>query len=687
MAETLIRTERSYCRVCTSQCGILVDIEGEHVVRVRGDKEHPVSRGYTCPKGRALGEAHHHPRRIERPMMRIDGTLQPAGWEPILDDIAAKLRHTIDTYGPASVGIFFGSGIGMDPAAYRMAEALQAAIGTPAKFSPLTIDGTAKTLIGSLVGGFPGFSPRPDYERADLVIYIGTNPMISHGHTVAIPNPALTIKASAARGEVWVIDPRRSETAGFATRHLAPRPGTDYAVLAYLIRALLEGADETVLGERAIGVEALRLAVDPFTASHVVEIADVTPADLDDLLASVRKAGRLAVETGTGVTMSVGANLTQWLAWVLMIITDSMNRPGGTWFHPGFVNCFDMFELPLITAPFGPGPKSRPELPSFVGDWPCAAVPDEIEAGNIRAFLNLGGSLLRSFPDSHALRPALESLDLLVTVEITENETSAISSHVLPTRDQLERPDISLWDFLSPNVDMQYTPASLKPVGDRRAGWWIFAELIRRLGGEVPADVPADDREPGADDHMLSRILAYSRCGFEQLAEKRYIEVAREFPAPWVDAHVARLGGWQLAPPQLLAQLDEVSAAHLAAARRLDRLPGSLLLIPRRQRRKLNAQFDFLGEALDVMLNPEDAALSAIGEGSEVIVRSTRGEIVGVARLDDSIRRGVVSVPHGHPDANVNMLSDAQVVDTITGMVRYSGIEVSVEAMPLTMAQ
>src|SRR5262249_46912790 len=161
-------------------------------------------------------------------------------------------------------------------------------------------------------------------------IYIGINPMISHGHTVAMPNPAPTIKATAARGEVWVIDPRQSETAGFASHHMAPLPGTDYAILAYLVRDLLrEGADAEVLAGRVADAEALRAAVAPFDAQRAARISGVSTDQLAALLASVRKAGRLAVETGTGVTMSEGANLTQWLAWALMILTDSMNRPGG----------------------------------------------------------------------------------------------------------------------------------------------------------------------------------------------------------------------------------------------------------------------------------------------------------------------------------------------------------------------
>jgi anaerobic selenocysteine-containing dehydrogenase len=679
MPECETRTERSYCRICTAMCGIVVEVKGEQVVRVRGDSDHPVTHGYMCPKGRALPKMHHHPQRLEQPLVRAGGALQPTSWESCLGDLSTRLRRIIDAHGPAAVGIFFGSGVGMDAAGYRMAQALHAALGTPARFSPLTIDGTAKTFVASVVGGFPGFSPRPDYDNVNLVIYVGINPMVSHGHTIAMPNPALTIRTTARRGEVWVIDPLHTETAGFASRHLAPRPGTDYAILAYLVRELLrEGADTEVLARSTVDVDVLRCAVEPFNLERTADIAGLAADDLTALLGSVRKAGRLAVETGTGVTMSVGANLTQWLAWVLMIVTGSMNRRGGVWFHPGFINQLDGGELPIITEIFGPGPKSRPELRSIVGDWPCAALPDEINAGNIRAFLNLGGNLIRSFPDANVLRPALQKLEVFATLEIIENETTALSTHVLPTKDQLERPDLALWDFLSPRVNAQYTPAVVGPVGERRSTWRILADLMRRLGHEPPGQLPADEASGEADNTMLTAVTAHARCTFTDLTEKRYAETAHEFPARWVDAHIERLGGWRLAPAALVEQLTSVSDAQ----ERERRGPRTLSLVPRRQRRHLNAQFLFLGSPADVLLHPSDAAAAGIADGQQVIVRSARGEIVGTAHIEATIRPGVVSVPHGHEHANVNLLTSTRDVDSLTGMTHYSGLEVSVHPIP-----
>jgi anaerobic selenocysteine-containing dehydrogenase len=653
-----VRTARSFCRVCTSVCGILVEVDGDQVTHVRGDRDHPFSHGYTCPKGRALPQMHHHPNRLEHPLMRVDGTLRHTTWDACLDDLGERLRDIIDQHGPEAVGINFGTGVGMDAVGYRIAQSLHAAIGTPAKFSPLTIDGTAKVLISDLMGGASALNGRPDYDNATFAMFIGSNPVVSHGHTVGLPNPRGAIRDLAKHAEVWVVDPRHTETAQLATHHLAARPGTDYAVLAFLVREILrDGVDRDV---QVQDVDLLAAAVEPFTLDHAATIADVPESQLSQLLTSIRRTGRIAVDTGTGITMSASANVTQWLSWALLILTGSMNRPGGIWFHPGFAYQLETFELPISPpeGSFGPGPRSRPETQSFLREWPCAVLPDEINAGNIRAFLNLGGSLITAFPNAGSLVPALKKLDVLATTEILPNETTALSTHVLPTKDQLERPDVTLWDILAPRVSAQHTPAVVSPVGERRSMWWVLAELGRRLGHEL-ADTSA------TDEAMLAQVSAGVRGGYDELTANGWAQAPRELPAAWVDRHIERLGGWRLAPRVVVEQLEAL------------REPAPLVLVPRRQMRRLNSQLGFLGEAAEIVVHPDDAAAAGLSHAQAVIVRSAHGELSGVAKVDPSIRRGAVSVPHGHASANVNLLTSKDDIDLVTGMTRYSGVPVS----------
>lgn len=100
-------------------------------------------------------------------------------------------------------------------------------------------------------------------------------------------------------------------------------------------------------------------------------------------------------------------------------------------------------------------------------------------------------------------------------------------------------------------------------------------------------------------------------------------------------------------------------------------------MVPRRQPKKLNGQLDFLGEAPEILINPDDGAVAGVVSGRPVTVRSANGELTGIARVDKSIRRGAVSIPHGHHAANVNRLTNKDDIDVVTGMVRYSGVPVS----------
>lgn len=672
-------TKKTFCRICMVQCGVSVEVAGDRVVRIKGDFEHPLTRGYTCPKGRAMGQVLHHPDAIDRPLMRKDGVLVPVSWDEALDDVAARLRATIDAFGPHSVGIYFGSGLGVDSAGYAMEDAFYAALGTPPKFSPLTNDGTAKTMLAGAMAGSFALGPRTDYSAVELLVYIGTNPMVSHAHNTGMFNPGIKIKEVVQRGEVWTIDPVQTETARMSTRHIAPYPGKDYAILAWIVRELIDRGPITP-AQPVQGLERLRESLEGFDRAKAAAIAGVPEQECQDLLDAIRRHGRCAIEGGTGITMAAGANITQFFAWTIMVLTGSMNQVGGAWFHPGFIHQLENFELPIMETPFTPGPPTRPDVQGILGEWPCAVLPDEISAGNIRALFNFGGQIVRSFPDTNALTKALAGLDLHVNTDIVHNESTALATHVLPPKYGLERAEFTRWDTLHWNANVQYSPALVEPRGERRSAWWILSQFMRRAGLPVPAHVPLDDREPGADEFMLSKLMEYGRCSFAEVQEKRYVEAPIEFPAAWVDRHIERLGGWRLAVPEIIAQWEGMRAADEAQLGRIRRgVPRPLVYSPRRQRRKLNSTLDFLGERAEALLHPETAAERGIGDGMTVRIFNKAGEIAMAARLDPTIVRGIVSIPHGHGSANVNFLTSTQDIDPLGGMALYSGVPVEIE--------
>ena len=308
MASQPIESKRTYCRVCMTQCGLIADVAGEQILKIHGDREHPITQGYTCPKGRATGRIHHHPDAITRPMMRKDGELVAVGWDEALDDVAARLRTIIDTHGPDAVGLYFGSGLGMDSSGYAMEEAFYNALGTPPKFSPLTIDGTAKVMIAGAMGQFPGLNPKTDYDNVEMLLYVGINPMVSHGHNTGMYDPGRLHprgRRSAARsGRSTRCSPRPRSCPPVTS---PPIPGKDYAILAWLVREIIDGGSARLRSSRSTASRSCAPRWRDLTAPRPQRSPASPKRELDDLLAAIRRQGRVVVETGTGITMSAGA--------------------------------------------------------------------------------------------------------------------------------------------------------------------------------------------------------------------------------------------------------------------------------------------------------------------------------------------------------------------------------------------
>ena len=669
-----VTQKKSYCRICTSNCGLIVDVDDDHVVKVRGDHDHPFTRGYTCPKGRALKQMHHDPNRIERPQMRVNGLLSDTTWERAFDDLGATFRKIIAESGPGSIAIFAGGGGMLDSTAYLSFRNLSQIIGTPQYYSDISVDCVPKFWVSDLICGIYGQSPRPDFEKCRLTIFIGSNPMVSHGHTFTLNLPADRLRQLQGNGEVWVLDPRRTQTATRATRHLQPRPGTDYAILAFLVRELLrEGADREYLARHAQDVDRLSAAVESFTVEKASAVSRVAQSDLQDLLRSVRKAGRLAVENGTGVNMSRECNLVAWLSWALMIVTGSLDRERGAWVNPGLLMQMDKFDLPPSPpcGDVGTGPATRPELRSIRGEYPCVALPDEIDAGNVRALINFGGNIVSALPETDRIIASLKRLEALVSVDIIHNRTTGLSTHVFPSKDQLERADIpTVLDSLFPYRATQYTAPVVKPVGDRRSAWWITTNIGKQIGLNV---MPEIDIDAATDEDVLATFTRKSPVTMDQIRNRGFFVYDENPVIGWLQKYVdEKLGGWRIAPQELVAQLDTMTP------------PSDLMLISRRERRHFNSCF--LDEKFKaILIGPEEATRAGLEDGDRAVVKSDYGSLEGVVKVDPALPAGVLNVTHGWDDSfNVNLLTSTKDCDPLTGMAWLSGLPVSIRPVTQT---
>lgn len=218
-------TVRTFCRLCQSLCGVLAEIDGDRVVRVKGDAEHPLSQGYTCTKGRSLPEYHHDPHRLQRPLMRVNGELRAVSWSDALDLVAANLNALRAEGDVESIGVFQGTHAYMDAAGRALAKKFFLALGTPQFYSTVTLDAPNKTLVPDLIAGTPFAFPVIDWDEVRTVVLVGVNPVVSHGHATGTSRPRVRLRGVRDRGgSIVVADPRETDTARLADVHLRVQP-------------------------------------------------------------------------------------------------------------------------------------------------------------------------------------------------------------------------------------------------------------------------------------------------------------------------------------------------------------------------------------------------------------------------------------------------------------------------------
>jgi anaerobic selenocysteine-containing dehydrogenase len=657
----VVTEHRTFCRICPVLCGLVVRTDGARVIEARGDRDHPVTHGYCCPKGRALPEFHHHLRRLNHPVIRGDQVT----WPEMIDDLAASLARIIDESGPDAVAVYNGTWSWMDALGRTRADQFIRHIASHSRYSATTVDAVARLVVAELMSGMASLMPMIDTDDAGLTVLIGTNPVISHGHAGALVDPVVALRRIAREHGLWVVDPRRTETARLATRHLAIRAGADPALLAYVVRALLEvGIDDDYAQRHIGGLDELRAAVAPWTGARAAARTGLSVDDLDALVTEIRRARRVTVVTGTGCTMAAEANITEWLAWAIQIITGSFEHDGGAWFNPGAFAGHDRRSHQPTDGMPSAGPTSRPDLPARFGERPCAALADEIESGRVRALMVIGGNPITSLPDAARLAAAFSELDVLVVADVIETETVALATHVLPVAGQLEREDISWFtDRFPPVISAQRTAAVVEPTYERRPLFDVLQELGERFGlARVKDPMERFERrlpplgEPGVFVADPPRVKG------------------------WVHERVLPGGRWRVAPAPLVDQLEQWAEVE----------PPSLVGIPRRTMRRMNSTLrDVARGATDaeVWINPADA--EAIVDGSPVVVATATGSIRAIARITDDLAPGAVSIPHGLRDQNVSVLTTGAVgtTDALSGMVTQSGFAVEIRAVEISSGE
>lgn len=677
-------TYPTICRVCAAHCGVLAEVADGRVIRIAGDRDNPLYRGYICPKGRSLADQHNDPRRLLHSMKRApDGSHAPIQSERALDDIAARLGGILQRHGPRSIASYVGTYSFMYPTSAPMTMAWMNAIGSPMRFMPNTIDKPGKAIAMALHGRWAAGSQ--SFADADTWLVVGSNPPVSHSIGAPPNNPSGRLHEAVRRGmKLIVIDPRRTETARLATVHLQGRPGQDPAIIAGLLRVILgeNRLDRAFVDENADGLALLTRAVEPFTPDVVARCADV-PADSLVRAARLFAAGPRGFATaGTGPNMAPRGTLSEYLLLCLNTLCGRWLRAGERLPNPGVLMPASPQRAQAVapTPAWGFGERLRIRgFGNTAAGLPTAALAEEIlleGEGQVRALICVGGNPVAAWPNQQKTLEAMQRLELLVTIDPEMSATARLAHYVIAPRLALEQPGITLpveslsmfaygMGYETPYA--QYAPKLVDPpagadVIDEGA---FFHGLARRMGLTLSLEsavpwITAGRRAPGAGldmqrppstEGLLEALARGSRVPLAEVKAHPHGAIFDDVDSRVLPKDPACTARLQLADPSMLAQLEDVARMPDAPK------PGfPYRLIPRRLADRNNSFGHNVARLArkyrynPAFMHPEDLRALGVAPGELVEISSDHGAILGVAEADAGLRRGLVSMTHAFGD-------------------------------------
>lgn len=720
------------CPICEAACGLEIATDGRTVTGIVANKADVFSGGHICAKGLSLAELDADPDRLRTPLVRRNGVLEPAtfdeAWQVILERLSAIRKQS----GADAVASYIGNPTAHNFGMSRGLGVFLATLGSKNVFSAGTVDQVPKQLASSLMFGDDMAIPVPDIERADFILMLGANPVVSNGSLWMVPGFPDKLRDFRIRGGALVtVDPRRSETARLADDHLGIIPGTDAWLLAALINEMKWLGADIPATYPVSGWQQLAASLDGVTTVRAAEVTGIAPERIV-MLAESMLAAKAAVTYGrVGTTLQQFGTLTSFLIEVLNLMTGALDKTGGAMFP----------EQPFASpgqkpqgAEYGRYHSRVSGVREVLGQMPVGVLAEEIQTpgeGQIRALVCFAGNPVISNPDSTRVAAALSTLDLLVCVDIYHNETTRLADVILPGTSPFEdgHYDQFLGSMGYRNV-ARYSPPIFSP--PQLPEWEIGLGLTCLLkNGRVPTQTDLRDCE---DDVVAAAISAYTMDADSPLYERDVQEIlAMIGPESGVErildlgVRAGRFGDHfgEREGLTLLSMRDTPDGIDLGELRagRLEELlntaSGRVELAPQLVlqeletliqtapeatlrligRRGTNTNNSWLGNLTmlskgrrqcTLEIHPDDAAAVGIETGDSADVTTGSSRISVEVVVTDLMSPGVVSLPHGFSLAsdlrqnkrqrggNYNELIPVTAVDGPSGTAALNGYPVTV---------
>ncbi len=502
---------KSVCRYCGTGCGVVLGVKGGKLVSLRGDAEHPSTKGLVCMKSLFLPKVVNHPDRLTKPRIRKNGALVEASWEEAMNLVCDKFAATIKANGPDSVA-YYGSGQCMTEESYLANRLFKGGIGTN------NVEGNPRLCMASAVGGYVSTFGKDepmgcydDIDDAEVFFLVGSNTAECHP---IILDRILATKADRPAVKVITLDPRLSPLQGMSDLYLQPKPGYDLAVFHSMAQVILaeglydpEFIDKNVQFKGADGAtdfEGYKKFLEDFTPDKAEAICGVPAAD-------IRKAARMFAQGPSMSFWTMGLNQRITGVWAnnlmhnLHLITGLIGKPGSTPFSlTGQPNaCGGVRDTGSLShiLPYGRVVK-KPEHREVIEKlWGCAPGTIQGKPGlnTIEMFKALGRDEIQamfvtttnpaqSLPNAGAYRDAMgkarPNKPFIVVADIFDTETTKIADVVLPAAMWAEKTGV----FGMSERRYQIHPKVTDAPGEARSDFDILLDLATGLEerGVVP---------------------------------------------------------------------------------------------------------------------------------------------------------------------------------------------------------
>lgn len=629
--------KRSVCpHDCPDTCGLLAGVDGGRVVSVRGDPDHPFTRGAVCVKVGHYPERIYSPLRITTPLRRTgkkgEGSFARISWNEALEEIASRYSHISKAYGPEAIL----------PYSYAGTMGLVHFHGGHAFFHRLGATRLKRTICSSTVeAGFAatvGKLPTTDIEstvESDLIIIWGSNTISTNMH--AWP---FFLEARRKGAIIAVIDPYTNRTARQADIHLKIRPGTDAALALSMMNILAEEGlvDRAFIDSQTIGFEELKSSLPGYSPALAEGITGIAASSIKEIARLYGKARAPYIRLGWGPGRQLrGAMAVRTIA-ILPALVGAFRKKGGG-ITRSTSAAFDMNLSPLTREDLGKkGVRS-------VNMVELGKVLTNLDNPQIMAMHVYHSNPAVVAPDSKMVMKGLSREDLfLVVQEHLMTETALFADLVLPGASFLESTDLyrSYGHYY-----LQMAKPVIEPVGEARPTLRIFQDLARRMGFQE--DCFSMSEEEFIKDMLKTDSPYLKGISYDDLEEGRPIRVrvpenpfesGFKTPSGKVEIYSRTMADLGLDPlPDGTPSVDVEG---------IGRYPLQLITPPRHH--FLNSTFNEIDDLRDqagrpsIMIHPRDADARGIENGARVRVWNDRGECFLIADVTDKAAPGVTVI-------------------------------------------